>query len=275
MKNKINKKLITIAGGTVLSLSLVMPSFAQVTANVESNTRQSSTTRAQARQQNKEQKIGTTIQKNQTKGDSEIAKRITSLNNLLAKINGMKKLSDTNKASLSSTIETALTNLNSLKAKIDSDTSTTTLKEDLKSITANYRVYALVMPQVSLLAATDRIDTIAASLEALSTKLQTRISSAQGSGVDVTSANNSLADLNAKISDANAQALAINQAVSALTPDQGDKTKAAANTAAIKEARAKLKIAEQDLKTARADINSILKVVKQSKVKPSSTSTNN
>lgn len=273
MKNKINKRIITIAGGTVLSLSLVMPSFAQVNTNIESNTRQSSTTRGLERQQIKAQKNGVNLPKKQKLGDSEITKRINSLNNLLTKIQAMKNLSDTNKASLSSTIQTALTNLNSLKAKIDSDTSTTTLKTDLQSITANYRVYALVMPQISLLAATDRIDTIVSQMQALSTKLQTRISSAQGSGVDVNAANNSLADLNAKISDATVQVSAINQEVSTLTPDQGDKTKAASNASAIKDARVKLKIAEKDLKSAREDVNSIQKAIKQSKVKSSATST--
>ena len=175
MKNKINKKIITIAGGTVLSLSLVMPSFAQVTTNVDSNVRQSSTTKAQERQQIRAQKITANVQKNQAKGDSEITKRINSLNNLMAKIQAMKNLSDTNKDSLSSTIQTALTNLTSLKTKIDSSTSTTTLKTDLKSVTADFRVYALVMPQISLLAATDRIDSITSQMQTLSTKLQTRM----------------------------------------------------------------------------------------------------
>ncbi len=275
MKNKINKRIITIAGGTVLSLSLVMPSFAQVSTNTDSTTKQSSTTRALERQQVRAQKAVANIQKNQTRGDSEITKRIDSLNNLIAKIQAMKNLSDTNKSSLSSTIQMALTNLGSLKARIDSDTATTTLKEDLKSVTADFRVYALVMPQISLLAATDRVDVIASQMQTLSSKLHTRISSAQGAGVDVTAANNSLADLNAKISDATIQANAINQEVLTLAPDQGDKAKLAANTAAIKDARSKLKIANQDLKNARLDINSILKVVKSSKTKTSATSTNN
>jgi intracellular sulfur oxidation DsrE/DsrF family protein len=177
----------------------------------------------------------------------------------------MKKLSDTEKTGLISNIQTVLNDITLLKTKIDSDTSTTTLKVDVKSITADYRVYALVLPQISLLSASDRIDVIASEMETLSAKLQTRISDAQGKGVDVTAANNSLNDLNAKIADASSQAKIINQDVLSLTPDGGDKTKEASNTSALKDARAKLKIANNDLKTARQDVDSIVKVIKSVK----------
>ena len=263
-----NKRFVAFAGGTVMSLSLVMPTFAQVGTSTLPPA-----TKTQIRAQTKANNVANKIKNVQAKGDTEITNRINSLDLLVTRVQAMKNLSDANKSTLVSNIQAVLADMNTLKTKIDSDTATSTLTADYKSITADYRVYALVLPQTSLLAAADRIDIIVAEMQTVSSKLQTRISSAQGSGADVTAANSSLADLNSKISDASAQANAIIQEVIALVPDKGDKTIAASNTAAIKDARAKLKTANQDLKTARADITAIQKAIKSVTKNSTATST--
>ena len=273
MKNKMNKKIVACAGGAVISLSLVSPSFGQTNTSVNVNAGTATTTTRQLREQNRVNNLANKVKNTQSKGDLEITNRIDSLNKLIARIQEMKKLSDSEKSGLISNIQTVLTDLTTLKTKIDSDTSTTTLKTEVKSITADYRVYALVLPQISLLSASDRIDIIASEMQTLSAKLQTRISDAQGKGVNVTAASNSLNDLNAKIADASSQAKIINQDVLTLTPDGGDKTKEASNTAALKDARAKLKIANSDLKTARQDVDSIVKVIKSVKENNTASST--
>lgn len=269
MKNKINKKIVAFAGGAVLSLSLVSPSFAQVSTDVNLSASTTRQQRGQARVKNLENRI----QKVQSKGDVEITNRINSLNKLIQRIQEMKKLSDSEKSTLIANLQIVLTDMNKVKSEVDSSTSTSTLKTYIKSITADYRVYALVLPQISLLSASDRIDVISSQMETISQKLATRISDAQGKGVDVTTANSSLADLNSKIADASAQAKIINQDVLNLLPDGGDKTKAAANAQAIKDAKAKLKLANSDLKSARQDVDSIVKVIKSVKVDTQATST--
>lgn len=92
----------------------------------------------------------------------------------------------------------------------------------------------------------------------ISAKLQTRINADQSAGKNTTTLQASLADLNAKIADANVQAgIAVNGILS-LTPDQGNKTVLASNTAALKAARAKVKIATEDLQAARQDARVII-----------------
>ncbi len=190
--------------------------------------------------------------------DQEIDRRITMLSDLATQVQAMVKLSATEKASIAASITNEIANLTTLKAKIDADTDITTLKADVKSITASYRVFALVIPQGRLQVAADKIGAAATSLSTLAGKLQTRITSAQTSGKDVAALATALTDMNAKLADANVQANAAVSHTVSLTPDNGDKTKLAANNAALKQARADIKIGLQDLQAARKDAGTIV-----------------
>ena len=106
--------------------------------------------------------------------------------------------------------------MNSLATQITADgNSTTSLKTDIQSITGSYRIFALIIPQGAIEAATDRIMTIVSDMTTIGTKLQARIGSS--ASASVTSA---LADYNAKIADANTQAQAAASKISSLTPDR-------------------------------------------------------
>ncbi len=125
-------------------------------------------------------------------------------------------------------------------------------------IFGSFRIYALVVPQGYLEASSNRVNTIVSMFTTISAKLQTRINADQSAGKNTTTLQASLADLNAKIADANVQAgIAVNGILS-LTPDQGNKTVLASNTAALKAARAKVKIATEDLQAARQDARVII-----------------
>lgn len=202
------------------------------------------------------------IQLIKTRAGEEIDRRITALNTLTTRIGYLKRVSDAVKSSISSTAQTQITELTALKAKIDADTDLATLRTDVKSITASYRIFVLVIPQGHLLAAADRINTIADSLTAIGGKLQTRISDAQSAGHDVSALQTALTDFNAKVADAKTQAAAAISAITGLTPDQGDKTKLQANQAALKNARALIKTATQDLDAARKDARTIMQGLK-------------
>ncbi len=270
---KISSKIFASAASAALALTVAVPAFAQVglgvNASVNANTsvgsgtgsvgagmnanasgRMSSEERQEHRQENVTQHMNTMTDR----GDDAIQARITSLTNLQTRINDMKNLSDSQKASFSATIQTQISAMNTLLAKIKSDTSTTTLREDLKTIAPAYRIFALVHPQLTILAAADRVGTIVTSLQTLATKFDARI--AAHANADASA---KLADLRAKIADASTQASAAASLVVNLKPDNGDASVAASNKTALENARAKIKLATQDLHDAYKDAQAISK----------------
>lgn len=203
------------------------------------------------------------------RADQEITRRINALNALSARVNAMVRLSTTDKTSLSSSIASQITAMNALQTQIAADAaanSTTSLKTDVQSITGSYRIFALVLPQGMIEAASDRVLTIVGIMNDLGTKLSARISTAQSAGNNVTAAASALADFNAKVSDANIQATAAASEVASLTPDNGNATIMASNTATLKDAHSKILAAQQDFITARADAMTIIKALATFKV---------
>lgn len=188
----------------------------------------------------------------------ELDRRVASLNTLLTRVNAMAKVDATFKASLSSTVQAQITELTNLKATIDADTEVSTLKTGIQSITKSYRVYALVLPQATIGAAADRVQTLVTMFTTLGTKLQARISASTG---DTSAAVTAMADFNAKVADAQVQATAAINHIAGLQPDNGDKTIMASNTAALKQARADIRVAQQDFAAARKDVDVIIKAL--------------
>ncbi len=206
------------------------------------------------------------------RASKEIETRIQSLNQFSARIAAMVRLGGADKTTLSAAITDQIAQLTALKAKIDAETGTTTLKADVESITKSQRVYLLVIPKAAITAAADRVLAIATQFDTYATKLQERITAAQTAGVDVTASAAALVDLKAKNADAKVQAQAAASAVANLAPDNGVQSVKEANTAVLKAAKAKIDAAEADLKAARADAATILKAVagKDAKVKAES-----
>ena len=204
------------------------------------------------------------MQKGQAKGASEIDVRIKSLTELKARLASIKLLDATALATINANLDAEITKLQSLKTTIASDTSTTTLKTDVKSITEGLRVFLVVEPKARIAASASRINAVVTQMTALSLKLQTRIDQAKTAGVDTTSAISALADMNAKIADAKVQADASVTLTANLQADNGNATVKASNLQALKDARAKLVLAQKDLATARHDAGTIFTVVKVS-----------
>jgi hypothetical protein len=219
--------------------------------------REASTTRAE----NAGTKLQAREQQLQAKAANEITARIDSLNKLLTRIQTMKKLSASQIALFQGTIQGAVGNMTSLEAKIQSDTSTTSLADDLKSIAPDYRIYILIEPQISLLSAADRVSAVVSTLQALETKIQARLSGSTGVK-DLPALQTDLSDMTAKLADAATQAAAATAEVSGLMPDNGDKTVMASNTAALKDARSKIQAAAKDIQAAYKDAQAVVKGVK-------------
>lgn len=260
MNNKTRFSL-GMATAAILGVASIAPAFAAVVSNRLS---------LKASTNNISVQLDSTAK---TKADAQIDARVKALTELQTRIGQMKRVSADGKASLNASIQSTMTEMATLKTKIDADTDNATLKTDMQSISKSYRVYLLVMPQGRIIAAADRVVTTAGLMTELSAKLQTRITTAQTSGQNIIALTASLADMNAKTADANIQAQAAISAVANLKADNGDKTVYESNQTALKDARAKIKTAMTDLKTARQDAGSIVKVLVSLKASASATTT--
>jgi hypothetical protein len=193
--------------------------------------------------------------------DASIDGRINALEKIEARLNSSTQLTATEKATFATMIQTQIDALTALKAKIGNDTSTSTMHDDKGTIRPEFRTYALVLPRITILAASDRLLSTASNMETVGAKLNTRITAASSS-VNVTAARASYTDYVAKVADAKVQAQAAANLVVNLSSDNGNATVFAANTAALKAAKLKLDAARADLTAARKDMRDILKDLK-------------
>ena len=280
----LRNSLVSFTGVALLASFIALPAGAQgvvgVSASVDasasagagsSNSAAMTTTSVNATGAVKTKAEAALITRGIGRGDKEIDRRVASLNQLVARVGTMVRLTADQKASISTQLQAQVTALTSLKAKIDADSDTATLKADVKSILDSYRVFALVIPQGHIVAASDRMSTIIDSMTTIGAKLQARIAAAKAAGKVTVDAEASLADFSAKLADAKLQAQAAQAGVAALVPDQGDKASADANKAALVKARADIKVGTTDLKAARKDADAILKTIKSFKLDASAT----
>jgi len=186
-----------------------------------------------------------------SKTELEINRRLTSLANLTARVEAMKKLNADNKNSLVLQIQDQINSLNTLKVKIQADIDIQALKDDRLAVANQYRIYLLFIPKMHILAASDKVTEITSDIDKLVSKVQIRIDEANKSGKDTTIIQKELDNIKSKIADANLQAKAATDLVMPLVPDDGDKIKFTSNKQALQDARKILVIARQDLKDAK------------------------
>lgn len=261
---------------------MLAPAFAfaqtgvAATASVNAGTRASVKVKAAAAAKTPKSKacvgkIKTDMATAKTCADQEIDRRIAALNDLGTRVQAMQKVTDSFKQSIANSIQTQVSALGQLKAKIDADTDAATLKTDIQAIAQSYRVYALLLPQVRIAAQADREVVLATMLTTLGQKLQARVSSAQSAGANVSAMTAALSDMSNKLSDAGSKAQAAVSTTATLAPDNGDKTVKESNDAALKTARADLDAGTKDLQAARKDTQAVLAALKSAK--PSATAT--
>jgi hypothetical protein len=227
-------------------------------------------TRAQARAEAKAQVLNTREDKARDRGTREIERRITILTDLNAKVQDMGKVSGAGKDAIAGMVQSQITALEALKTKIGSDASTT-LKADLQSITKDYRIFALVIPQGHITVAADKIHASAALMTTLSGKLSTRLTDAATAGKDVAKLQATLSGVATKIADANATADAAVALTADLKPDNGDQSVMASNKAALKAAREKIQAALKTLQGVRSDLHDVILGLKDLKLEGQAT----
>lgn len=211
------------------------------------------------------------------KADQEIDRRISTLNVLSARIDEMKRVSSSVKTSLKATIAAEISALTTLRATIDAETVLDNLKAEIKSITQEYRIYALVIPQIRIAASSDRIQGIVGAggyLDVAAAKVEARLNATTTASSEALKKLDT--EMRAKMAEANTLAQAAVTLTASLKPDNGDVTIAASNKAAIEDARGKIKAATADVNAAVATLHKIiagLKVKGNSTIKVHATST--
>jgi hypothetical protein len=202
------------------------------------------------------------------RAQTEITRRLGFLNQLLGNLSTIKKLSAAEIADLQSQVQAQIDGLDTLQTKINADTDNTTLKADVKSIINDYYIFLFFREKVNLLVSADKMSTTTNNFSQIYAKLQTRINQAQAAGNDVTQLNVSLSDMNAKVADAKTQIAAAQAELTPLTA-QGYP----GNKSTLTDARTKLKVADQDLKSAYKDIIVIRQALEGLKIKNPEAST--
>jgi len=245
MNRTIIKRAGLALGAVISALSLtVIPAGAIATARATTTTTTTGGTSAAD-----QAKVKLII----NRGNSEIARRLATLNTLSAKVSSATKLSASDQASLSGEVTTEVDGLNSLKTKLDADTTVSDAKADAQSIINDYRVYALIVPKINLVSTADAQQVAEGKLSALAIKLQTRISADQTAGKNVASLQNELASLNSKVSAAQAISSTIESSVIALQPSDYN-----SNHSVLNGDRNQLKTAQTDIQDAVSTATTII-----------------
>ncbi|MFH1186712.1 MAG: hypothetical protein V1697_00905 [Candidatus Levyibacteriota bacterium] len=202
----------------------------------------------------KQKKIGTLQQRT----IREIKRRITALNRILERIRKIKRLSDVQKNTLNSQIQEEIQKLTDLDNKIAQETDPAVIKEDAQLIIKSYRIYALFIPKIHILGASDAMQNATARLDEIAVRLEVKITEAEGIGEDVTDLEALLADLKEKTASANSQAGNARDLIIPLTqegyPD---------NKTTLKEAKEMLSAGRKDIQVARQNAIKIIQILRE------------
>jgi hypothetical protein len=137
------------------------------------------------------------------RANSLINSRLSSLNTLSTRVQNDTRLSSDEKTSLTTGIQTDISGLTALKTKIDADTDVTTARTDEKTIITSYYIYAVFVPKIRLLITLNNLQTTTAYIEALSTQLQTLITTLQSQGKSVTQLTPLITDISTQVQTIN------------------------------------------------------------------------
>lgn len=170
---------------------------------------------------------------------NEIDRRLKALNQLINRLNEVKRLTSEQKSTLVSQVQSQIDALNSLKIKIQADTDIASLRADKKSIIDSYRIFALYIPKMQIIVNADRILSIIDDMGKISEQLQARITEAKNSGKDVTSIQSQFDERYAKLAEAKTKAQGAIDAVTPLKPEDYPGNKGTLNSARdmLREAR--------------------------------------
>lgn len=184
----------------------------------------------------------------QTKALAEINKRIKALTLALSRIEQAKGLSDEAKQELSTEIQKEITNLNSLKSKIETETDAATVRTLISSVVDSYKNYALFVPKTMILSSAERLMMIADKMSMLQEKILTAVTTS-ANGQDISEIETLLTDAQENITAGRESAQAAMEKVSSLEADGYPE-----NRSALQQARAELVASRTSLSAARKSL---------------------
>ncbi len=194
-------------------------------------------------------RAGATVADLRAFGGCEIDRRLTTLGQLSSIVAASKGLTPSDAAVLAGEIGADTSGLTSLKATIEGQTAIAALRAEIVEIVNKYRVYVLLGPQIRLVIAADSVLALKPHFDQIAASLTDRIAMAQAAGKDVTSAQASLAAMNAAVTAAVALASPLPAQLLALTPAG----LAGSAATVLQNARTALGAARDDLKSAAQD----------------------
>lgn len=185
---------------------------------------------------------------------ARIDMRLASLNRDAVRVDTARALSDAHRAQLAAVIDEAVDGLTGLRAQVAQRATVAELRADARSMVEDYRVYALVGPQVRLAVAGD----LAAAAIVRAGEIHDRLSSAvdqkSADGADTATAEADLAQMRSAI---DAASRALDGAVDALLAVEPGPD-GAAMRAAVTTARAAIASARSQLRTAVREGRAVL-----------------
>lgn len=239
MKNqKIKKIAVATLIASALSISLVGAQVSTSTPITTSNT-----------------KLTSVI----VRGDKSISQRITAINKSVANINKLKYLDDSMKTKLVASLNTSLTDMNNIKAKLDVDTDLATAKADYSSIFKDNRIDQIVIPQANNAAKMNNLLLSLSDSDKTISDLDVKITDKIKAGKDESVASSLLADAKSKVADIKSKVADYLNLIATLKVDHGDKLIIASNNSILSQAKDLRKTIESDLSGYKKDLSSIRK----------------
>ena len=193
-----------VAITSILLMQSVVPTFAQ---NLGGQKVVNQVNSLQNREQNQASKTAnrqsSELQNIINRSNTLITNRITTLNKLSTKVQSDNRLSDNEKTTLSSQLQTEIGELNALKSKIDTDTDVTIARTDERLIITDYYVYAVFEPKIRLTIIINNLQTVTSNVQALVPQLQNLINTYKSQGKDVTQLQALLNDISSQLQTIN------------------------------------------------------------------------
>lgn len=191
-------------------------------------------------------------------GFCEIDRRLATLEKLQAAIDRSPALTDDHEAALERILAGTRSGLGDLRAEIAAGSTVAALREDVRRIATDFRVYVLVARQVRLVIGSDLVAAGVAKAEAGASRIEAAIESAEAAGKNATAARAHLAAMTRAIEAAAAAIEGDAGAVLGQRPagwNAGDaKPVLDAARASLKDARSQLRVAVREARSALADL---------------------
>jgi hypothetical protein len=200
----------------------------------------------------------TTVDCVQQFGDARIAERLAALDRLANAAQNRKGLTDQQRQTILSDVQTNEGALKALKSTLDSETDLKAALADVRAIYVQFRIFAVVIPRDAGEILLFHEQNVIARLLAGNDKITDAIQQDKDAGKDVTHLLALQADYNAKLADATARTNDAQSLIPSLVPANYPGT-----DATLKTYRSDLKATHDDIVDAAKDLHQIVQTLQQ------------